>query len=193
MTAKPPDLQCGQGEMPTPADTVRTYILAKDGNRPFMMRRAFTPDAALEMTVKTDAIAFPSAARGLDAIEDVLVRRFCVDYEDVFTFCLSKPPVKQGTHFACHWLVGMSAKSDGRLRVGCGRYEWRFDNQGLAEKLAIIIVVMKVLPASERTVIMDWFSALPYPWCSADQALAGMPASPGLGEIEAYLKQVGHG
>jgi hypothetical protein len=58
-----------------------TPFLAKDGNRPFLMRRAFAEHAELEMVVKTDAISFPSSARGMNAIEEILVRRFGVDYE----------------------------------------------------------------------------------------------------------------
>ena len=38
--------------MPTPAETMRTYILAKDGNRPFLMKQAFAVDAELETVVK---------------------------------------------------------------------------------------------------------------------------------------------
>jgi hypothetical protein len=48
------------GPMPSPLDTVETYFLAKDGNRPFLMRRVFDPDIDLEIIVKTDAIAFPA-------------------------------------------------------------------------------------------------------------------------------------
>jgi hypothetical protein len=33
--------------MPTPADAVQTYILAKDGNRPFLMPRPFAALAHL--------------------------------------------------------------------------------------------------------------------------------------------------
>lgn len=69
--------------MPTPAEAVRTYILAKDGNRPFLMRQAFSDDIALEMVVKTDAISFPSTASGLNAVEEILVRRFGVEYENI--------------------------------------------------------------------------------------------------------------
>jgi hypothetical protein len=55
--------------MITASDAVSTYILAKDGNRPFLMRRAFANDAELEMIVKTDAISFPNSAKGLSALE----------------------------------------------------------------------------------------------------------------------------
>jgi hypothetical protein len=57
--------------MPTPSDAVSTYILAKDGNRPFLMRRAFAENAELEMVVKTDAISFPSLAKGVSAIDSL--------------------------------------------------------------------------------------------------------------------------
>jgi hypothetical protein len=175
--------------MLAPADAVQTYIFAKDGNRPFLISRAFAEGAELQIVLKTDAIAFPSETKGRQAIEDILVRRFNVDYENVFTFCLSEPPAAAGAHFPCHWLVAMSAKADGRLRVGCGRYAWHFDGQGKIEKLVITAEVMKVHPAGELVTVMDWLSALPYPWCRADQALAGLPVSSGLGDIGAYLKE----
>ncbi len=120
-----------------------------------------------------------------------MVRRFNVDYENVFTFCLTEPPAAARTHFSCHWLVGMSAKADGQLRVGCGRYDWHFDGRGQVEKLVILAEVMKVLSADKLMAITDWLSELPYPWCSADQALAHLPRVEGLGEVKTYLKQAG--
>ena len=177
--------------MLTAADAVHTYILAKDGNRPFLMQQAFADNAELQIILNTDAIAFPAETKGRQAIEDLLVRRLNVDYENVFTFCLAEPPESRRRHFACHLLVGMSAKADGRLRVGCGRYDWHFDADGKVQKLVILAEVMKVLAAGELTTIMDWLSALPYPWCSVDRILAHMPGSPGLGELKAYLEQAG--
>src|SRR4029078_4305348 len=113
--------------MSTPADAVRRYILAKDGNRPFLIKRAFTEDAELELVVKTDAISFPSSAKGLGAIEDIVVRRFAVDFENIYTFCLSQPSEANRRHFPCDWLVGMSARDGGQIRIGCGRYDWYFE------------------------------------------------------------------
>ncbi|MHC2619555.1 hypothetical protein ACVIW2_001587 [Bradyrhizobium huanghuaihaiense] len=75
----------------TAADAISTYILAKDGNRPQMMTRAFADDCELEMIVKTDAISFPSAAKGLEQVTQVLVTGFGEQYENVRTFCLSRP------------------------------------------------------------------------------------------------------
>jgi hypothetical protein len=178
--------------MTTPSDAVSTYILAKDGNRPFLMKRAFADDAELEMVVRTDAISFPGSAKGLSAIEDILIRRFGIDYENVYTFCLSRPSRADRHHFACHWLVGMSARNGGQVRVGCGRYDWHFasDDSCLVEKLVITIDVMKVFPAIELAVTMNWLSRLPYPWCGADEVVRDMPRAGEFAVIEAYLMNV---
>jgi hypothetical protein len=66
--------------------------------------KGFAADAELEMVVKTDAISFPSTAKSLSSIEEDLVRRFGVDYENVYTFCLSEPPEAGRSRFQCHWL-----------------------------------------------------------------------------------------
>lgn len=177
--------------MPNPSDAVTTYVLAKDGNRPFLMKKAFAEDAELDMVVKTDAISFPSSAKGVGAIEDILVRRFGADYENVFTFCLAEAPPAASVNFSCHWLVGMSVKANGQLRVGCGRYDWHFSSQGRVEKLVITIELMKVLPPDTVPVSMDWLSTLPYPWCSPERALRHAPAFEQLSDIKAYLMQAG--
>jgi hypothetical protein len=178
--------------MSAPSDAVSTYIFAKDGNRPVLMRRAFAEDAELEMVVKTDAISFPSSAKGLSEIEDILVRRFSFDNENVYTFCLSQPSLANRRHFPCHWLVGMSARNDGQVRVGCGRYDWYFrsNKECHVERLVVTIDVMKILPAADLTASMNWLSSLPYPWCAPAEAIRDMPVIEGFAEIETYLKQV---
>ncbi|MDI7861341.1 hypothetical protein MRS76_05180 [Rhizobiaceae bacterium n13] len=178
--------------MPNPAEVVSTYFLAKDGNHPFLMRRAFAQNAQLEMIVKTDAISFPSAAKGLNAIEDILCRRFANDFENVYTFCLARPTHVNRRHFPCNWLVAMAEKDNGPIRVGSGRYDWHFSPDGpcLAERLIITIDVMQVVPGEELDRIMNWIASLPYPWCSPSEALEDMPATDGLAPIEHYLKTV---
>jgi len=158
--------------MSSPFDAVSNYFYAKDGNRPFLMRRAFTHDIELEMIVKTEAISFPASTRGLAAVEDVLGRRFANDMENVYTFCLSRPTEENRHHFPCHWIVGMSAKNNGPIRVGSGRYDWYFtpDARCLVRRLVITIDVMQVFPESSIDVIMGWLTDLPYPWCSAEEA-----------------------
>lgn len=171
-------------------DAISTYILAKDRNRPQLMKRAFTGDCELEMVVKTDVISFPSSARGLEQITQVLVTNFGDQYENVRTFCLSRPPSDYLPYFRCDWLVGMSAKQGGAFRVGCGHYSWRFgpDDDGRVKKLVIDIEAMSVLPVETSGPITQWFEALPYPWCSHVQAYESIPPIIGLRPIECFLR-----
>ena len=178
--------------MPSPFEAVSTYFYAKDGNRPFLMRRAFAEDVHLEMVVKTEAISFPSSAKGVAAIEEILGRRFANEFENVYTFCLARPTEANRHHFPCHWLVGMSAKNNGPIRVGSGRYDWYFTSGAhcLVEKLIITIDVMQIFPANELDRIMSWITSLPYPWCRPDEAARDMPRIEGLAPVERYLKEV---
>ena len=171
------------------ADAISTYILAKDSNRPQLMKHAFAGDCELEMAVKTDAISFPNSAKGLEQITQILVTNFGDQYENVRTFCLSRPNSEYLPHFRCDWLVGMSARQGGAVRVGCGHYGWHFGagTDGRVKKLVIDIEVMGVLPAGETEPIMQWLAALPYPWCSNIQALENIPAIDGLRPIEGFL------
>jgi hypothetical protein len=179
--------------MSSPFQAVSTYFLAKDGNRPFLMRRAFAEGAELKVVVNTDVISFPGSARGLNAIEDILGRRFANDFENVYTFCLSRPSSSDRHHFPCHWLVGMSGKNNGPIRVGCGRYDWFFtpDEQCLVERLVITIDEMQVFPEPNLNALMGWLTGIPYPWCTPHEALSSLPTIDGLDVIETYLKEVG--
>jgi hypothetical protein len=174
---------------PTATDAINTYILAKDNNRPQLMMNAFAEDCELEMAVKTDAISFPSSANGLEEVTRVLVTSFGDQYQDVRTFCLSRPNSDYLPHFRCDWLVGMSARQGGTIRVGCGRYNWHFssDEDRRVKKLAIDIEVMCVLPVETSELIMQWIAALPYPWCSNIRAYERIPAIDALRPIKAFL------
>src|SRR5215216_2137819 len=110
----------------TAIDAISTYILAKDSNRPQLMKGAFAEDCELEMAVNTDAISFPSSAKGLEEVTRVLVTNFADQYENVHTYCLSRPNSDYVPHFHCGWLVGMAAREGGAVRVGCGYYDWHF-------------------------------------------------------------------
>lgn len=171
------------------AAAISTYIVAKDSNRPQLMKDAFAEDCELEMVVRTEAISFPGSAKGLEEITKVLVTNFGDQYENVRTFCLSRPSSDYLPHFRCDWLVGMSAKQGGAVRVGCGHYDWHFgsDDPRRVKKLAIDIEVMCVLPAQTLEPIMQWLAALPYPWCSSFQACERIPAIEALGPIERFL------
>jgi hypothetical protein len=77
------------------------------------------------------------------------------------------------------------------VRVGCGRYDWRFrsTSPALAERLTITIERMETLPASALVPVMAWLSRLPYPWCPAEAARRGMPAVPQLAGIAAVVEE----
>ena len=168
-------------------NAINNYIRAKDGNRPDLMAQAFVQDARLEMLVKTDTISFPGSANGLASITDILVSRFAADYENILTFCLKRPPPQQRKHFSNHWLVGMSAKSDGTVRVGCGRYDWSFGASDLVSKLTITIEEMSVLPAVTAPLVFGWLRGLPHPWCPNDVALASLPGRDDTLPIRTFL------
>ncbi|KJJ97371.1 hypothetical protein UB44_16655 [Burkholderiaceae bacterium 26] len=181
--------------MPTSLDPealIRTYVRAKDENRPHLMPHAFAADATLQMTVKSEAISFPARSEGLAAIADVLVRRFGQTYDNVYTFCLTNSrPARDTTRYECDWLVGMSNKVDGNVRVGCGSYVWTFTLQERGwrvQTLDIVIDAMEVLPPDTTQAIFDdWLGQLAYPWNTALQALAQMPALVKLEPVRAYL------
>jgi hypothetical protein len=174
------------------ADAISTYIQAKDTNRPQLMKQAFAGDCELEMAVRTDAISFPSSAKGLEQITQVLVTNFGDQYENVRTFCLSRPNSDYPPYFRCDWLLGMSARQGGAVRVGCGHYGWHFgsDDDRRVKKLAIDIEVMCVLPAEGSKPIMQWLAALPYPWCSNVKARESIPAIDALQPIESFLRRM---
>jgi hypothetical protein len=174
--------------MNTAQRAIEHYILAKDGNRPHLLSWAFVPAAILDMVVRTGSISFPPHVEGVGGIGDVLVRRFGQTFENVYTFCLGPPPEAGAKTYQCQWLVGMSDKSSGEARVGCGVYEWQFNAEaGLVERLTITIEHMKTLPASDLGSVMNWVSGLSYPWCSPQAAVSEAPDIDGIGEVLQYV------
>ena len=177
------------GERMTASELIATYIRAKDSNRAHLMTAAFAPNASLEMVVNARTISFPPHTTGIDAITSVLVSPFGQTFENVYTFCLCAPPNSDPSAFSCAWLVGMSEKDGGAVRVGSGRYDWMFGagDTGLVVRLKITIEHMQTLPSSHLPTIMSWLSRLPYPWCSADAAVGTMPQ---LSELQSLAKQL---
>ncbi|MCC7428967.1 MAG: hypothetical protein IT557_18900 [Alphaproteobacteria bacterium] len=175
--------------MPTPADAIATYLRAKDSNRPHLMRRAFAADAVLEMAVHTGVVRFPPLSRGVAAIARVTAGDFGRVHENVYTFCLSAPPSADARTFTCPWLVGMSVKESGAVRVGAGRYDWHFQPAAphLVERLVITIERMEELGPEALGRVTDWLAALPWPWCAPAAAAAGMPRLAALDGIARHL------
>ncbi len=142
------------------------------------MSRVFTVAARVEIKMKTQSIAFPAGAVGLDDITDVLISQFSQNYENVYTFCLFDSSENHENKFSCDWLVVMTEKNGGGLRVGCGSYNWSFDHQQeiLADHLIITIEQMILLSPDSYDQIFAWVTKLPYPRCSADEMLETMPS-----------------
>ena len=172
-----------------PSAIIDTYICAKDCNRPWLMPAAFAADAVLKMDVNTEAITFPASTRGIADMTDILVRSFARDYENVYTVCLADPPAPDAVSFNCRWLVAMSDKKSRHVRVGCGQYDWVFGmgENVLATQLTITIDHMQVLNPAHLDTVMSWISALPYPWCSPEQAVRRVPQLTELEEIARYI------
>ena len=173
-----------------PSQLIGAYIEAKDHNRPALMDQAFAPDAELEMAVNTGAISFPPRAQGIAAITDILVRRFAESFANVHTFCVAAPPPDDALAFSCRWLVGMCETDGGAVRVGCGRYDWRFEPGAAGwrvRRLRITIEQMQRLPADRYAPVMNWLIALPYPWCPAPTLVAAAPAIEGLRPVIEHL------
>jgi hypothetical protein len=177
----------------TPAESIRAYIRAKDGNRPHRLDAAFTEDATLQMIVRTEAISFPAASVGREAIAETLVRRFNQTYENIYTLCIGQPPPVDATAFACDWLVAMSEKQGGAVRVGCGRYDWSFTPaEHRVRALTITIEAMETLPPDTLQSVMKWVSALPYPWCDREPAMVAPPDLPHLLRVLQHLRHAGN-
>lgn len=178
--------------MRRPSQSILAYLRAKDGNRPHILAQAFTHDASLVMDVKTETISFPPVSSGRAAIAEVLVRQFARTYENVYTLCLCVPPTSEERAFACDWLVVMSCKDAGTVRVGCGRYDWDFaPDSRLVERLKITIQTMQSLPPHTLDCMMAWVGKLPYPWCPADLAMQLAPDLPELHPIRRYVMRNG--
>jgi len=174
--------------MNTAQRSIQQYINAKDGNRPHLLDQAFTADATLDMVVRTGSISFPGHVEGREAIGDVLVRRFGQTFENVYTFCLGTPPPMAAKAFQCTWLVAMSDKHSGEVRVGCGMYDWQFEPESnLAEGLTITIEHMATLPATDLAPVMAWASTLDYPWCNVHAVMNGLPDAAGLQAVLQYV------
>ena len=188
-TVSPADLELsGLPKRSYPAAAISAYILAKDGNRPHLMPEAFTEGAQLTMDVRTDTIQFPQTTHGRDGITDVLVRRFNQTYENVYTLCLGLPPEPGVQDFSCDWLVAMSQKQDGAVRVGCGRYDWSFTPGGpMVSALTITIETMEVMPHYTLAPVMNWVSGLPYPWCPRTALARAAPRLSGVAQALRHL------
>lgn len=169
---------------------IENYIFGKDGNRPDLLRHAFSLDATLNVLVQTSSIRFPPNVQGREDIAEVLVRGFSQQYENIYTFCFGDPPKPEANVHKCKWLVGMSTKTTGELRVGCGEYHWVFSPQsGLAIQLSIVIEHMLEFPSQHMRKIMDWLQGRSYPWCESIDMLDSAPPLTCLQPVLVYVAE----
>lgn len=174
-----------------PIDPISAYVLVKDSNRPWLMKDAFTPDARLEMIVKTDAISFPASVIGRAAITELLVDDFSRNYQNIAIFCLGSPPSWGEQEFSCSWMVGMSNRADAKIYVGCGLYDWHFEDADppLATMLTITIECMEVLASEMLDVVMSALSEQPYPWCDRSEAIRALQDIPALASLAGTIER----
>jgi hypothetical protein len=160
----------------TPQFVLRTYLHAKDENRPHLLTGVFATAARLEIHDRSGKTSFPAVTVGREAIADVLVRNFNQSYENIYTFCLDRPPADAAS-FSCDWLVGMTEKQTRNVRVGCGRYDWTFEAAPvvLATRFVITIESMVVLAPDASQPVLRWLVALTYPWSSTAEVAAAPP------------------
>jgi hypothetical protein len=171
----------------TPQFVLRTYLHAKDENRPHLLTGVFATEARLETRDRSGMISFPAVTVGREAIADVLVRNFNQSYENIYTFCLDRPAA-DATSFSCDWLVGMTEKQTRNVRVGCGRYDWTFqaDPVALATRLVITIESMVVLTPDASQPVLRWLVGMSYPWSSTAEVAAAPPLD-GVEPVFGYL------
>jgi hypothetical protein len=171
----------------TPDRLLRDYFHAKDENRPHLLAAVFADDATLRVVNRSATIDFPAQTSGRDAIADVLVRRFNETYENIRSFYLDRPKPDQ-LDFSCDWLVGMTEKASRTVRVGCGRYDWRFRDVPPLRvvRLVITIEAMVILDPAREGVVMQSLARLAYPWTSASAVVDSL-CLPGLEPLGTYL------
>ena len=174
------------------AHAILAYLRAKDDNRPYLIPAAFRDDARVSMKVRTTSIAFPSEIRGSRDIADVLVRRFNQKHENIHSFCVGAPPMPGQIQHACAWLVAMSQKQDGAVRVGAGRYDWTFADSGdrRASALTIRVDLMEALPEEALPAVMNWAGALPRPWCEVAMLERRLPDLPVLRTLLRHAREI---
>ncbi|WP_235956282.1 hypothetical protein [Grimontia sedimenti] len=175
---------------------INRYISAKDNNKPHLLTKVFTEASLLEMKVNTDSISFPSDVVGVEAISHVLSSQFNQRFENVYTFCLSDSIVRDDTLLTCKWLVVMTEKDNGTLRIGCGYYDWLFNDDSSisakdpkVDKLTITIDYMAAIHYSNKDHLLDGIGELPYPWCFSSSLSIEMPMIEDLKTVRRFLEQ----
>ena len=160
---------------------VRAYLEAKDYQRPHRFAEAFTDDARFRTTFAFDTDWNSSdAVHGLPAITETF-RRLGAGFENLVTFCLPESLRWEDDALHMRWVVFMTGRKSGQIRVAWGDYQWRFTAiNRRATSLDVHMHAMRELPSNPR--LLDWAMALPHVWCTGAVARRCLPhaAIPGL-------------
>ena len=156
---------------------ISQYIKAKDNSKPHLMAKVFTEQATLKMNVQTDNISFPAEVQSVDNITRTLVQDFNNSYNNIYTLCITDSVDQHQHHLSCRWLVCMTEKLSGSLRLGFGDYHWSFEERptGLICQLTITIDDMQILPDDITSEILSWFGTLSYPWVLSSELKTTLP------------------
>lgn len=175
----------------SPVTIIARYIEAKDQNRPHLMPHAFEDTAILTMQVESSEIEFPAQVNGRQAISQTLVRDFAGRFENIYTYCLTQPDDETADGCQLNWLVIMTERASGNIKLGYGRYDWLFNSQsGLCSKLHIHIEHMQVVSAQVADKIYQRIGDYPTPWQPADALLALLGDHTEFGSAHAFLTRV---
>ena len=166
------------------------YLEAKDQQRPFLFGEVFTSEAMFQsrFAFETD-FNDERPVHGLDAIAGVF-QRMGSRVENIFTVYTPSSVRWDAGALSIDWLVGMSERESGKLRLAWGDYAWRFNPAGTrATELVVLMRQMIELPASAGSSINHWLAELPAPWCEAEQILESMPSFAGSEDLRAFFSR----
>lgn len=175
---------------PSHDTVVRTYLHAKDGQRPYLFGQVFTPDATF-----TSRFARPvdfyqdTVSEGLAAITDVFrgLGAFC---ENIYTlYADDSIRIGDDGSLRFRWVVGMQERETGKVRVAWGDYRWTFTSDGTrSTALEVLMEQMPVLDPAEAPAVFGWLSTQPEPWCASGELAERSPRLPALDPLRAYFQ-----
>ena len=117
-----------------------------------------------------------------------MVRDFAARFENIYTYCLTKPTSQTMTDCQLNWLVVMTERDSGNTKLGYGRYDWHFNPaSGRCSTLHIHIAHMQVLSESIAQQIYQHISDYPTPWQSAGALQSLLQANDALASAHGFL------
>jgi len=167
---------------------LRAYLHAKDCGVPARFADAFTPDATFTSRFEFETSFSDEEPRvGLAAIAETfgLLTKHC---DNITTLCTLDSVVTDGDTLRNKWIVAMTNRDSGCIRVAWGDYVWTMDPE--AERARSLIVNMRHMAEmgpEHAEVVLVWLRALPAPWCDGQALVVDMPALLGLVNLREYF------